>query len=177
MEGGIHMQCQRCQQNAANVHITQIINGEKQETHLCQECAQDMKIGLGMPQFPTQNLTNLLGFLTQPDIGDKREKESKCPNCSTPYKKIREAGYVGCSECYHHFNSYLEPVLRKIHGTNRHNGKMPKRLGGSYMIKRQLEDLKRNLKQEVEKERYEEAARIRDEIIALEDKLARGDYK
>ncbi|PKM87255.1 MAG: hypothetical protein CVU87_09985 [Firmicutes bacterium HGW-Firmicutes-12] len=169
------MQCQRCQQKDANVHITQIVNGEKQETHLCQECAQDMKISLGLPPLPSQNLTNLLGFLTQTDTGDKKERDTKCPNCSIPYKKIREAGCVGCSECYHYFNSYLDPILRKIHGTNRHSGKTPKRLGGSYMIKRQIEDLKRDLKQEVEKERYEEAARIRDEIIALEEKMARGD--
>jgi protein arginine kinase activator len=136
-----------------------------------------MKISIGLPQLPTQNLTNLLGYLTQPETGDKRENDTKCPNCSTPYKRIKEEGYVGCSECYHNFNAYLEPILRKIHGTNRHSGKMPKRLGGTFMIKRQIEDLKKNLKQEVDKERYEEAARIRDEIIALEDRMARGDDK
>lgn len=171
------MQCQRCQQKDANVHITQIVNGQKKETHLCQECAQEMKIGLGFPQLPVQNFTNLLGFLTQPETFDQKEKDKKCPNCSTTYKKIGETGYMGCSECYQHFNSDLEPVLRKIQGTNRHNGKIPKRLGGFYSIKREIEELKRKLKSEVEKEKYEEAARIRDEIKALEEKMPRGDRR
>lgn len=168
------MQCERCQQKEANVHITQIMNGKKQETHLCQECAHDMKISLGFPQLPAQNLTNLLGFLT-PETPDVKARETQCPNCKTPYRRIVESGYVGCSECYQHFNSYLEPVLRNIHGSSRHHGKIPKRLGGAYVLKRQIEELKRKLKQEVEKEQYEEAARLRDEIKALEEKIGKGE--
>lgn len=170
------MECQKCQQRPANVHITQIVNGERQETHLCEVCAQDMKIKLGFPQFPMQNFTNLLGFLTQSDVSDKQEN-SKCPTCRIPYRKIGELGYVGCSECYRSFNPQLGAVLRKIHGSNKHRGKIPQRLGSAYVLKREIEELKNSLRQEVERERYEEAARIRDQIKELEEKMARGDKK
>lgn len=171
------MQCERCQKRPANVHITQIINGKKHETHLCPECAQEMKITFGTPQFPVQNLTNLLGFLTQQDKIDKYSSEKNCPNCGTTYRKISESGYLGCSECYHHFASQLEPVLRKIHGSNRHKGKIPKRMGDSYAIKREIEELKKTLRMHVENERYEEAASIRDKIKELEEILMRGERR
>jgi len=169
------MECQRCHQKPANVHITQIINGEKRETHLCEQCAQEMKINVGFPQFPMHNLSNLLGFLTQQVGFDKWEADSNCPNCLNSYRQIGETGYVGCSECYRHFAARLEPILRKIHGTSRHTGKVPRRLGYAVVIKREMEELKTNLKRAVENERYEEAAQIRDRIKELEEKMVRGE--
>jgi len=170
------MDCQKCQQRPANVHITQIVNNEKQETHLCEQCAQAMKVNLGFPQFPLNNLTNLLGFLTMShETADAPIIEDKCPNCQSPFRKIGEMGYVGCSECYQHFISQLEPIIRKIHGSDRHRGKIPRRMGTSYILRKEAEELKLALKQAVEREEYEEAARIRDRIKALEEKIARGD--
>lgn len=170
------MDCQKCQQRPANVHITQIVNGEKQETHLCEQCAQAMKVNLGFPQFPLNNLTNLFGFLTMtPGTDNTPIIEDKCPSCQSPFRKIGELGYVGCSECYQHFSSQLEPVLRKIHGSGEHHGKIPSRMGTSFILRKEADELKTALKQAVEREEYEEAARIRDQIKALEEKIARGD--
>jgi protein arginine kinase activator len=137
-----------------------------------------MKINVGFPpQFPMHNLSNLLGFLTQQVGFDKREADDKCPNCFNSYRKIGETGYVGCSECYKHFSIRLEPILRKIHGTSRHTGKVPKRLGFSVVLKREVGELKNSLKRAVENERYEEAAQIRDRIKELEEKMARGEER
>lgn len=170
------MNCEKCQQKQASVHITQIINGEKQETHLCDQCAQAMKVNLGIPQFPLNNLTNLFGFLTMsPQTVDTRIIEDKCPNCASTFAKIGEVGYVGCSECYRHFASQLEPVLRKVHGPGRHRGKIPRRMGTSFILRKEAQELKAALKQAVDREAYEEAARIRDQIKALEERIARGD--
>lgn len=170
------MNCDKCQQRPANVHITQIVNGEKQETHLCDQCAQTAKVNLGSPQFPLNNLTNLFGFLTMsPQVIDTRVVEDKCPNCQIPFPKIGELGYVGCSECYRHFSSQLEPVLRKIHGPGRHRGKIPRRMGTSFILRKEIEEYKIALKQAVDREAYEEAAHIRDQIKALEEKIARGE--
>ena len=39
------MLCQNCGKNEANVRYTQIVNGNKKEMVLCQECAEKMGIG------------------------------------------------------------------------------------------------------------------------------------
>lgn len=164
------MNCQRCQQRTANVHITQFINGQKHEAHLCEECAQAAKITVELPQLPINNLKNLLAFLGQGNLVDRSAPELICNNCQTSYHKVHETGYVGCSDCYEQFTKQIEPVLKKIHGTNMHRGKIPNRLGAIYLIKREMEDLKSQLRQAVELEEYEKAAGLRDRIKLLEDK-------
>ncbi len=168
------MECQKCQQRPANVHITQFINGAKQEVHLCDQCAQDVKTNLQIPQLPLHNLNNLLGFFTQNYNLDKMVHDKFCPVCHTSYRKIAETGYVGCSSCYQSFSSHLDPILRKIHGSNKHRGKIPQRMGASFLLRKEIEDLKLELRQVLEREAYEEAARLRDKIKALEKKLTKG---
>ena len=41
------MLCERCNVNPANVHIVKIVNGVKQETSICEQCAKEQE-GLGM---------------------------------------------------------------------------------------------------------------------------------
>ena len=45
------MMCEECQMKPATVHITKIINNEKTQMHLCEECAKQKHIsfstGLG----------------------------------------------------------------------------------------------------------------------------------
>jgi len=168
--GDDYMNCQRCQQRTANVHITQYINGQKHEAHLCEECAQAAKITVNLPQLPITNLKNLLAFLGQGNKVDRSVPELICKNCQTPYQKVHETGYVGCSDCYEQFTTQIEPALKKIHGTNMHRGKIPSRLGAIYLVKREIEDLKSRLRQAVGLEEYEKAADLRDRIKLLEDK-------
>ena len=43
------MRCQRCQKEAS-VHLTEPIDGQRRELHLCQSCAR--KAGLSLPESP-----------------------------------------------------------------------------------------------------------------------------
>ena len=163
------MQCERCQKRPANVHITQYINGQKAEKHLCEQCAQEEKIKIEIPKFPLYNLNDLLGaFFNQPFISKEEVWGDVCPNCKIPYGKIVQLGRMGCSECYQHFSAYLEPALRKMHGATIHRGKIPRRMGTSFRINRELSDLKHKLRQAIEQEEYEKAAEYRDRIKELE---------
>ena len=54
-----------------------------------------------------------------------------------------------------------------------HVGKVPKRTGGQIQLKREIEDLKRNMMSCIEREEFEQAAQIRDQIRELE----RNDYR
>ena len=45
------MKCQNCGKNNANVKYTQIINGEKKEFILCEECAEKLGIKKEVMQY------------------------------------------------------------------------------------------------------------------------------
>jgi protein arginine kinase activator len=49
-----------------------------------------------------------------------------------------------------------------------HAGKIPERIGGSIHIRKRIELLKQNLKEQIQQEEFEKAAEIRDEIRSLE---------
>ena len=53
------MQCQICKQNTATIHLTEIIEGQRNETHLCETCAQKQGVAV-KAQIP---LNELLGSL------------------------------------------------------------------------------------------------------------------
>ncbi len=53
------MQCQNCKQHSATIHLTEISNGQRTETHLCEQCAQ--KQGLAVKnQIPLNELLSTL---------------------------------------------------------------------------------------------------------------------
>ena len=85
------------------------------------------------------------------------------------YDEFRNTGKFGCSDCIDTFKQRLMPVVRNIQGYDTHAGKIPKRAGGSYRVQKDIEKLKLQLKQAVEKEEYEKAAQLRDKIKEMEE--------
>ena len=100
-----------------------------------------------------------------------------CPHCGMSYSDFLHTGKIGCSVCYQTFRHQLEPIIRRIHGASIHSGKIPHRSGGALELKHTLEQLRRKLESCVANEEYEKAAQYRDEIRALEKKLADGNGK
>ncbi len=170
------MLCQNCQQRPATVHLTKIINFAKTEMHLCEVCAKTAGNELGIifgTNFTFQNLiAGLLGDSSleldqQPSIG----RELSCQNCGLPFSDFKNTGLLGCGECYRHFKTGLDPLLKKVHGSIAHVGKVPRRTGGKVRIKKEIQDLRNQLQHAVHKEDYEQAANLRDKIRQLEKEL------
>lgn len=168
--------CQYCQQRPATVHLTKIINFEKTELHLCEVCAKAAGNELGVMfgnNFTFQNLiVGLLGDVDfeidqQPSIGG----EIRCRNCGLTFSDFKNTGLLGCGECYHHFKMGLEPLFKKVHGSITHTGKVPRRTGGKVRIRKEIQDLRHQLQHAIQKEDYEQAASLRDEIRQLEKDL------
>ncbi|MEH7308334.1 UvrB/UvrC motif-containing protein [Neobacillus drentensis] len=175
------MICQECNQRPAALHFTKIINGEKTEVHLCEKCAQEkgeMFIFNGESGFAFNNLlAGLLNidptFQKQSQSPFHQEEILHCDVCSMTFPQFLKVGRFGCSHCYEAFKEQLNPVLRRLHSGNwTHNGKIPKRIGGSIHLRKQIEELKNMLKESIANEEFEKAAEIRDEIRQLEKKLA-----
>jgi protein arginine kinase activator len=174
------MNCQECNQRPAALHFTKIINGEKTEVNLCEKCAQekgDMFMFAGGSGFTFNNL--LAGLLNIDSNLQKttqntfhQEEILHCERCSMTFPQFIKIGRFGCAHCYETFKDQLKPVLKRLHGGNwSHSGKIPKRIGGGINLRKQIENLKIELKELILHEEFEKAAGIRDEIRILEKKL------
>lgn len=174
------MICQECNQRPAALHFTKIVNGEKTEVNLCEKCAQEkgeMFMFTGGSGFTFNNL--LAGLLNIDPTAQKQNQNTfhqeevlQCNRCSMTFPQFIKVGRFGCAHCYETFKEQLTPVLRRLHSGNwTHNGKIPKRIGGGIHLKKQVENLKTELKELIQQEEFEKAAMIRDEIRTLEKEL------
>ncbi|MFV9511695.1 UvrB/UvrC motif-containing protein [Tepidibacillus sp. LV47] len=174
------MLCENCHQRPATLHYTKIINGKKTEYHLCEQCAKEKgeifpyDFPYDTPEFSFNNLlSGLLNF--DPIINGHHHPTSleqlRCQTCGLTFSQFKKTGKFGCHDCYHHFESQLEPIFRRIHGNSQHIGKVPHRSGHNLKIKKEISRLKELLQQKVQKEEFEEAAKLRDQIKELESKL------
>ncbi|MFC4765981.1 UvrB/UvrC motif-containing protein [Effusibacillus consociatus] len=165
------MKCQECGQRQATVHFTKIIQGDKSEFHLCEPCAREKgewmhKAAAGF------SLNSLLsGLLNFESPGAAVSAPPRCSKCGLTYNQFSQIGRFGCTECYQHFRSRLEPLVRKVHGSTTHIGKVPQRTGGKIKAKRDLDKLRAQLQAAVQTEKFEEAAVLRDKIRELEKQL------
>jgi len=175
------MICQECNQRPAALHFTKIINGEKTEIHLCEKCAQEKGETFMFNGNSGLSFNNLLAGLLNIDPSFQQPTQSafqqeeilQCPHCSMTFPQFLKIGRFGCAHCYETFRDQLKPVLRRLHGGNwSHNGKIPKRIGGDMHLRKQLEELKGELKESISREEFEKAAQIRDEIRSIEKQMS-----
>lgn len=162
------MICEHCHAKPATVYVTKIINGEKTELNLCQQCATEM----GEFKFAQSDFFNLLGGVFKELTVPKRsESVQRCSSCGLTYADFAQGGLFGCNHCYEAFSQQVDNVVRQIHGAPRHTGKVPMRRGGSLKIKREIERLRQELQQAVAREEFEKATRLRDQIRELEQEV------
>jgi protein arginine kinase activator len=158
------MMCQRCKKSAS-VHLTERVDGQRRELHLCGTCAR--KAGLSLPESPPNlALDSVVHNLIVANVGELVGElaELTCPDCGLKFMEFRSGGRLGCPHDYQVFSAGLLPLLQRHHGATRHVGKVVRRrdTGGQRLR------LRTQLRQAVAREDYEEAARLRD-LLRLED--------
>jgi protein arginine kinase activator len=177
------MQCQLCGKRPAIVHFTEIVNNKKSEYHVCEKCAEER--GYSVPILKTTKFSVgdlLAGMVDQTGIGEEgKVGRVQCPRCGLVYSNFRESGRLGCSECYTTFRTQLRPLLRRIHGSTKHVGKSPARDSDRVALRREIQRLHEEMQRAIEREEFEIAASLRDQIRAMEGdqsterEAARGD--
>lgn len=161
--------CQICEKAPATVHLTEISpDGERSEQHLCEQCAQMQDVTPhATAHVPlNQMLTALVGGskITARQIADLA-----CPQCKLTFVEFRNSGLLGCPNDYDAFEKALAPLIERAHeGSSHHIGKVPRRLGTPRAVENDLIRLRRELDRAVDDERYEYAAKLRDNIRTLE---------
>ncbi len=155
------MKCHDCGKKKATVHLTDIVDGFKNELHLCPDCAEKRQL----MQKQEVNLPAILETLIGQHLGQLTDELARltCPACGIKYMEFRAEGRLGCPNDYEAFRAGLQPLLERIHrGTVRHVGKTPRRGTRLGPALAELIDLRRKLHEAVEAEEYEKAARLRD---------------
>ena len=179
------MLCDNCGKREANVRYSENINGKTRELNLCEECSE--KLGIGQMDFSMpMDFSNFFGDFveefTKPEWMPllNNVKTLTCNNCGYTFDDIVNTGKLGCPNCYDVFENELDPIIKRIQGTNRHVGRIGKiidnKIDKKYNKgkteeniakkeeKTRLEQLQEDLKNAIKEERYEDAAKIRDEI-------------
>lgn len=161
------MLCSICKENEATVHLTQIVGEKMHKVDLCEACSKQKGInnptGFGLADV-------ILGLKTPSEEVDETASESPAPVCSScgyTMADLKKTGRLGCPACFEVFEPTLMDMLRPMHKGIQHKGKVPASLQAKLQAHQRLETLESSLATAIEEERYEDAARIRDEIKNL----------
>ena len=159
------MKCQFCSK-PATVHLTDIVQMQKKELHLCQGCAEQHQL----VKKQELNLPAILENLIGQHLGPQTDELARltCPACGIKYMEFRAQGRLGCPHDYIVFRSGLAPLLQRIHRSDRHVGKSPQRSILPAEQQAELVDLRRRLQTAIRTEAYEEAAHLRD-LLRIKD--------
>jgi protein arginine kinase activator len=163
------MLCQICGKSNATVHFTEIHDNRMSEIHVCERCADEKGLhsAPGKHKFDIADLlAGMVDSMTETE--EERVGSIQCSSCGLLYSQFKETGRVGCGECYHAFRYKLRPLLRSIHGSVDCKAKRPARSVGDEPRARQIQRLHDELRRLVEREEFERAAAVRDEIRRLQ---------
>ncbi len=162
--------CQICGK-PATVHLTQISGNKIQKFDLCDECAKEKGI--------TDPDGFSLGEIKAGLSGAHKHAHSEsvsCGECGFSAKDFKKLGHFGCPSCYEYFSPIITPMLQGMHKEAEHKGKIPQRSLARLSLKKKITLLEDQLDDAVSEERFEDAARLRDELAgmraSLEDQLS-----
>lgn len=171
------MLCEVCHTQKATVHLTEIVNGQVAKLNMCEYCAK--KKGNQVEQH--FGIADLLQGLvdTEAPSPPQHGRRVKCANCGMTYEDFKNLGRLGCGNCYLAFHENLMPLLKRVHGSQKHKGKAvtesdkSKKTGAvktKTSAKKDIEEMKMMLHSYIQKEMYEDAAKLRDQIRRMENK-------
>ena len=179
------MLCEKCKKRTATVFYNENINGKTRSYSLCGECAAQLH-----EKGDVQDVTSMIGSFADPfsELHDNIfggffgipahrvvSAAKKCPTCGCTFAEISASGKVGCPECYTVFSDELASTLRAVHGTITHTGKVPSRHRAKQERAEKLKKLRLAMQDAIQKEDFEKAASLRDEIKTLENDNAKKD--
>ena len=150
------MICNVCGTKEATIHLTEIVNGQMAEVHICETCAEEKGT-----EFKTYfNFGDLLAGV--PGLDEVLEPSGK------------KTHLVCCAGCYRSFQKPLVALIKQVQRANYHVGKKPSRIAKDVRSVHDLRQIQERLRKCIQMEKFEEAARLRDEIKQVEDKIKKG---
>ncbi len=170
------MLCEKCKKNFATVHYRYNDNGNVTEIHLCSECAKSEEFLFDSGFSADKNIfgeypgkTIMSSLFNYAGSGKYKVQNIKiCPGCGLTENELKANGKLGCEKCYSVFLDMIGVMLEKMHMSSEYKGKIPEKADRIASIGNKIEKLKEEMQNAVERQEYEEAAKIRDAIKSLE---------
>jgi protein arginine kinase activator len=171
------MKCEKCQKKNASIHLTEIFKDMKSEVHLCEACAREIGLNAKVTGF-TVSLKEVISYINAEE--EKRvgsDVSEGCMICGTTVQQYAEKGLLGCPDCYRYLWKEIGYNNPHDHSTD-YRGIVPENrrdfveevsvttLDDNTNHPMDLDSLSFELNRAVEEERYEDAARLRDEIAS-----------
>ena len=186
--------CTSCNHPIGSYRIVEIEAAKAvREYFLCDNCSKFSKpsteASTANKALSAEMIKNLLGD-TQSTDSEADEAgtvagigEASCPGCGLTASEFRLRVRLGCPRCYEVFRTALLPLLENIHGATQHLGRRPAVDSGpggkagddasmTAQPPSQSEQLHAELTRAVAEERYEDAARLRDQLDRLDERAA-----
>jgi protein arginine kinase activator len=91
----------------------------------------------------------------------------ECPTCGFKPNDFKKLGRFGCPQCYRTFEGMVTPMLDNMHKGTRHVGKVPHKAIERRTLLERIATLEADLASAIKAERYEDAARLRDELAQI----------
>ena len=147
------LKCDLCDKQAT-VHLTQIVNNKVHKVDLCESCAQ------------AKGVTDPSGFsladlLLKASLNPEPSSSAglRCEQCGFVPEDYKKTGRLGCPHCYEALSGLIDPMLEN----------MPERALARKELQDRLQTLESNLQTAIDAERYEDAAKFRDEITQVRE--------
>lgn len=162
--------CEFCKTQPATIHLTDIHNNVKKEIHLCEACAEKK----GMNLQDGLSLSEVLKTISKKVPKSRRRKTQtgpSCNNCGITWAEFQKNGRLGCPQDYLMFRENLVSLISDIHAhASAHAGKHPTTDQAASTVRRDILSCRRELRDAISNEHYEEAAKLRDHLSELEEK-------
>lgn len=155
------MKCQNCGKNQVNVRYMQVINGKKTELNLCEDCANEMNLGMNFnfgfeneiedffDDFMEPAMFNIPSIIGENSLLRSLRKLNSIPVLDNSYKN---------------FPNDLDETLSKI---QKKSALSFKKKNEKKQVS-EVDKLKSELQECIKNEEYEKAAVLRDKIKKLE---------
>lgn len=159
--------CDLCHAAPAAIQVVEQRGAETRKIAICPACAAKQGISQNGNAI-NFNLPNLIAAME--GVAAAREAPAAappfCPACGTRLEHFQESGRLGCAHCYEVFEPFIQPLVKRAQAGEAHRGLAPGRLAPEAPVGEEA-TLRNRLKECVAAERYEEAARLRDQLRAL----------
>jgi len=162
------MKCDSCD-NKATVFYTQVTEGKLKKFTLCESCAHQK--GITDP-----NSLLMAGEAFKPSSGSgessdfvssDRSNSGYCDTCGFTLGDLQKVGRLGCPDCYGAFAPEIGRRLSSMHKGESHVGHVPSGLVHQIELDESFKKKELELEKAIFDERYEEAAKLRDELERL----------
>lgn len=167
------MQCERCKEREATVHMTQVLGYEVNPVHICEACATESGLIINSAEkLSIHELALSLNGISSAVIPTHkehapRERAQACPSCQMRRADFLKIGQLGCADCYTTFTEEVSPMIQRLHRAEQHVGKVPAHATKRAQAVAESAVLRQALAQAVAGENFEEAALLRDCLASL----------